>query len=346
MEAARYQMSSARATRRARYARGDGNAMAGGVECAVMNAEVAAIVPARAGLPSLPAFLSSVYELGRRSLRPALPALALLYFYRLGMGAYMALSDYSYPQGLDALGAIGPQVAIIASFLPLLLLIYTPFLPLQDGLLRGHPMGFLDAIRRVLEESLDFMLSGVVQVLVLFVPFALIAALAGLMVPDGGGDSGSPRVLFMLVILLTGLAWILLVSLFMMFATPAVVLDDEGPVQSLRTSFHFVSRNLGGILGRLLAFAFLGTVAYIVATMPASILSAVERISGVPSAPIKIAAVIWTSAVDTLFFPFWVAALMVLYRALRPSAAGTRAQAPIELDDEYRPATPARAPFE
>jgi len=310
-----------------------------------MNAEGAVIGSGRAGLPGIPAYLTSVFELGRRSLKPALPALAFLYFYRLGMGAYMALSDYSFPQGKDALGAFGPQLAIIASFLPLLVLIYTPFLPLQDSLLRGQAMSFLAAIRRVLEESVDFMLSGIVQALVLFVPFVVIGGVAGVLLPAGGGETNSPRMIFLALTMLAILGWTVLATFFMMFATPAVVLEGEGPVQSLRTSAHLASRNLGGILGRLLAFAFLMTFAYVVATIPASILGAVERTAEVTSAPIKIASVIWTSAVDTLFFPFWIAALMVLYRSLRP-AAEIRSQAPVELGEEYRPANAVRAPFE
>jgi hypothetical protein len=312
-----------------------------------MNSEAAAIGTARGGLPSFPAYLTSVIDLGRRSLRPALPALGFLYFYRLGIGAYMALSDYSFPQGKDALGAFGPQLAVIASFLPLLVLVYTPFLPLQDSLLRGQAMSFLSAIRRVLEKSVDFMLSGIVQALVLFVPFVLICGVAGALLPSGdSGGMNSPRMIFLAFTLLALFGWTILATFFMMFATPAVVLDGEGPVPSLRTSMQLVSRNLGGILGRLLALAFLMVVAYIVATIPASILGAVERTAEVTSVPLKIAGVIWTSAVDTLFFPFWFAALMVLYRSLRPAASETRAQAPIELGDEYRPATAARAPFE
>ena len=347
MRAARYQMGSGRATRppaaaaRSRRVQreGSGRRMRG------MNAEGAVIGSGRAGLPGIPAYLTSVFELGRRSLKPALPALAFLYFYRLGMGAYMALSDYSFPQGKDALGAFGPQLAIIASFLPLLVLIYTPFLPLQDSLLRGQAMSFLAAIRRVLEESVDFMLSGIVQALVLFVPFVVIGGVAGVLLPAGGGETNSPRMIFLALTMLAILGWTVLATFFMMFATPAVVLEGEGPVQSLRTSAHLASRNLGGILGRLLAFAFLMTFAYVVATIPASILGAVERTAEVTSAPIKIASVIWTSAVDTLFFPFWIAALMVLYRSLRP-AAEIRSQAPVELGEEYRPASAVRAPFE
>jgi hypothetical protein len=148
------------------------------------------------------------------------------------------------------------------------------------------------------------MLWGIAQMLVLLAPSALlIAVLGGHLAPE-------PRSLFTWI----ELAWMLSASffLFMIFATPAVVLDGEGPLHSLRTSSHLVSRNLGSVLGRLIAFAFLATVGYMVATSPAMILSRFA------AAPIKLAAVIWTSAVDTLFLPFWVAAVLVLYRSLRP----------------------------
>jgi ABC-type antimicrobial peptide transport system permease subunit len=118
------------------------------------------------------------------------------------------------------------------------------------------------------------------------------------------------------------------------------------PLVPSRTSGRLVVRNLGAVLGRLLAFAFLATVLHIVATMPAQMLSAVARASGSTSSPLKIAAVIWTSGIDTLFFPFWVASMMVLYRSLVPHTDPARAGAPVALEDEYRPATAANAPFE
>jgi hypothetical protein len=61
-----------------------------------MTAEADQIGPARVSLPDIPAYLRSVYELGRRSLRPALPALAVLFFHRLGIGAHAVFTDYSY----------------------------------------------------------------------------------------------------------------------------------------------------------------------------------------------------------------------------------------------------------
>ena len=46
----------------------------------------------RPGLPPLSTFLRATMALGRASIGPALPALAFLYFYRLGMGLYLTLS--------------------------------------------------------------------------------------------------------------------------------------------------------------------------------------------------------------------------------------------------------------
>jgi hypothetical protein len=147
------------------------------------------------------------------------------------------------------------------------------------------------------------------------------------------------------LVLIAGFVWMLIAGVLLMFATPAVVLDAEGPVQSIRTSVRLVTGNLGALLGRLLAFGFVATVLYIAATLPAQLLNAVERASGAASAPLKVASVIWTSAIDTLSFPFWVAALLVLYRALAPRSGAARAGT-VALEDEFHPAAATNAPFE
>ena len=72
--------------------------------------------------------------------------------------------------------------------------------------------------------------------------------------------------------------------------------------------------------------ALLAAITYTVATIPSSILGAAGRTSGAAATPIKLAVVTWTSAADTLFFPFWVAAITVLYRSLRPWAEEGRPQ--------------------
>jgi hypothetical protein len=277
-----------------------------------MSAEPDHVDPAMVSLPGVPAYLRSVYELGRRSLRPALPALAFLFLYRLGMGAYGALTNYSYAMGKGALGVKATMIS--APFLLLVLvLIYIPFLPLQESLLRGHPIHFVVATRRVLRVSVNWMLLGIAQVLIVLGPISPI--FVPRLLP---GPWWTQAWTFLAPLLYAFFAWMLVTSFFMIFAMPAVVLDGEGPLHSLRTSCRLVWRNLGSALGRLLAFTFLATIAYKVATIPSSILDAAGRTSGVAAAPIKLAAVIWTSAASTLFFPFWVAAVMVLYRSLRP----------------------------
>jgi hypothetical protein len=274
-----------------------------GVVCGAMTAEADQVGPARASLPGVSAYLSSVFELGRRSLRPALPALAFLFIYRLGVSAYGALTNYS-----EALKghALGGKVVAEATPILLLALIYIPFLPLQESILRGRPITFLEAIHRVLRVPLNLILSGIAQVLILLGPIFPIAYLGARLLPDPFGP-----------LLLAGMAWLAVAAFFMVFATPAVVLDSEGPLHSLRTSFRLVSRNLGSTLGRFLVLAFLALAGLAVAT-PFSTLGANA------TAPIKLAVVTWTTACETLLYPFWVAAIMVLYRSLRPGTDDAR----------------------
>ena len=252
--------------------------------------------PAMVSPPGVLAYLSSVSELGRRSLRPALPALAFLFLYRLGTGAYGALTNYSEALKGHPLGGM-----VVAKATPILLLalIYIPFLPLQESILRGRPIHFLGAIRSVLKESVNLIFSGILQGLILLGPISPLVVVGARLLPDPFGP-----------LLWIGMAWLAVAAFFMVFVTPAVVLDGEGPLHSLWTSFRLVSRNLGSALGRLLVLAFLASVGFEIAH-PLSTL-------GPTSAPIKVAVVTWTSAAETLLYPFWVAAVTVLYRSLRP----------------------------
>jgi hypothetical protein len=252
--------------------------------------------PARVPLPGVRAYLISVFELGRRSLRPALPALALLFLYRLGMGAYGALTNYSFAMGKGALW----KAAMNATPILFLAFIYVPFLPLQESILRGRPIDFLGAIRRVLRVSVNLTLSGIAQVFIILGPITPMAFIGARLLPDPFGP-----------LLWAAMAWLAAAGFFMIFATPAVVLDGEGPLRSLRTSFLLVSRNFGSALGRFLVLALLAFVGLEVATP-------LSTLGGNATAPIKLAVVTWTSAVETLLYPFWVAAVMVLYRSLRP----------------------------
>ena len=267
------------------------------VESAAMTAETDQIGPARVPLPGVPAYLSSVYELGRRSLWPALPALAFLFLYRLGVGAYGALTNYSFAMGK---GALGLKAVVNATPILFLAFIYIPFLPLQESLLRGHPIDFVGAIRRVLRVSVNLVLSGIAQVFIILGPISPMTVVGARLLSDPFGP-----------LIWTGMAWLAVAGFFMIFATPAVVLDGEGPLHSLRTSFRLVSRNFGSALGRFLVLAFLASVGFEVA-------SPLSTLGGNTTAPIKLVVVAWTSAVETLLYPFWIAAVTVLYRSLRP----------------------------
>ena len=259
-----------------------------------MIADADPIAPTRVSLAGVPAYLRSVFELGRRSIRPALPALAFLFLYRLGMDAYGALTSYSLRKG-----ALVGKAADIAELLSLVL-VYIPFLPLQESLLRGHPINFLGAIRRVLRVSVNLVFSGVAQAAILLGPITPITIIGARLLSDPWGPA-----------LWTGMAWLAVAAFFMIFAIPAVVLDGEGPLRSLWTSFRLVSRNLGSALGRLLVLASLAFVGFMVA-------SPLSTLGGNATAPIKLVVVTWTSAAETLLYPFWVAAVTVLYRSLRP----------------------------
>ncbi len=284
--------------------------------------------PAKPTLPSHADYLRAVIELGRRTIRPAMPALALLYFYRLGMGIYMAFSPYSGPSGPEAERAIVPMVLSFAGLLPMLLLVYTPFLPLQDHLLQGKSIGFLHAIRHVLEVAWNYMISGIAQSLIAFTPLMVVIVITAVAMPDSdGATAGAQAALaggFFALTTPIAFLWALLASYFFVFATPGVVLNGERPIHSLKSSWRLVRRNFGAVLGRLLLFALLAIIVYVFAMIPSAFLTAMEKASESSATAFKVGEAIWSSAVDAVLFPFWVAALMVLYRALvarAPAAA-------------------------
>lgn len=263
-----------------------------------MTVEAHPIGPEMVLLPGVASYLRSVFELGRRSLRPALPALVFLFLYRLGMGAYGALTNYSHALGE---GAPGVKAVLNATPIVLLALVYIPFLPLQESILRGRPIHFLGAIRSVLRVSVNLVLSGIAQVCILLGPITPITIVGARLLSDPLGP-----------VMWAGFAWLAVAAFFMIFTIPAVVLDGEGPLRSLWTSVRLVSRNFGSVLGMLLVLGFIALVGF----GAASPLSAL----GATAAPIKVAFVAWTSAIEALLLPFLAAAVVVLYRSLRPRA--------------------------
>ncbi len=307
-----------------------------------MALEGAAPAQVRNALPSVGTYLRAVIALGVGSLRAALPAIAFLYFYRLGMGLYLTFSgDGAGPFGDYEDRAFVTSVMMqTAAYLPLLVLIYTPFLPLQDSLLRGTRRSFMDSVRLVLERFIPFVLSAIAQGVILFGPPVLLFGGMALLVRTFPTRPEDLVRALALATIFPCLLWVAILALFLTFAIPAVVLDGRGPFASIRMSFGLVGRHFGGILGRLAVFIIVMILAAMAASLPEAFLQVGAAAAGLDHPALKIARAIWSAGVSALLFPFSVAALVILYRAVTPgpAIAGPAPGTDPALPEEPRPA--------
>jgi hypothetical protein len=297
----------------------------------------------RSGLPDLGTYLRAVFALGVGSLRAAPLAIGLLYFYRLLMELFLTLSsDASSPLGTyDSQGFILSVGFELVAYLPVLVLIYTPFLPLQDGLLRGERRSFLDCVQLVLERLPHVFLSIILQILIAFAPPSLILGgiVAGLNSLPTKHEPWQQLVLF--TALVPCLVWIGIVGFFLIYAIPLLVLEKRGPLQSIRLSFGLVAHRLSGIFGRLFVFLCLFMLAAIALSMPEAMIQAWSSVAHVDHPAIRIARAIWSAGVSAAMFPFSVGALMLLFRSSVPAGGAA-------LDGSTSPAdepAPASNPF-
>lgn len=285
--------------------------------------------PPRPALPPVGAFLREMLSLGVASIRPALPALVFLCFYRFGMGLF-----FEFAQQTSTLGYPDERVQLVqlmmslCAYLPLLVLVYLPFLPLQDAIRRGERRGFLESTRLVLERFPAFLGSGITQLVILLGPLFVFLAAAFAIGEGVNAASGSiPREAAMSIVLLMlvpAICWTLFASAFLVFATPAVILDERGPLASVRESVRLVWRHFWGLQGRFIVWFLLVVLAIVVMSFPSIILTIAGAVAGADPPPLKIARVLWTSAVTAASFPFCVSAMMALYRSLVPGAASAR----------------------
>jgi hypothetical protein len=300
--------------------------------------------PTGRGIPPLSEYLRMVVAVGLGSLRNAVPAILFLYFYRLGMGIYLAFSTQEgAPFGLTETQArISAILAMAGTYLPLLVLIYTPFLPLQDGLLRGQRRSFWDAAKHVLERMGPFILSSIAQVVLLLGPPTILISGAAILVRAVPHRPAEFVHLIAVATYLPCFAWILAGALFLLFATPGVVLDDRGPLEAIGESVRRIGANLGGVLSRLIVAGLLVLLAATVASMPSTILEIASAASQTDHPLIGIARSVWESGVSALLFPFTVAALTVLYRACVPPAGPPTAAGVVGSGEKPAVTTPFR----
>ena len=138
-----------------------------------------AALPRPAALPPFGDYIRATFALGRRAIRPALPALVFVYFYRLGMGLFMDFSPSALGTRAGAPGSAAGFLMVAAGYLPMLVLVYTPFLPFLDSLLRGGTASFVDAVKQVLEVAWQLLVSLILQVAVVITPVTVLLVAAG-----------------------------------------------------------------------------------------------------------------------------------------------------------------------
>ena len=281
--------------------------------------------PAVTLLPPVGDFLRQVLALGRRSILPALPVLVLLYFYRFGMGLHMifsgeATSPMGYPD--HQLRAVTWIVAA-AAYMPLLVLVFTPFLPFQDSILRGERRSFVDAAKHVLELLWPYGISAFLQLLLIALPAFAIVMATGLATMAMGGIPVEARSILVLLAMIPAGLWVAFAMFLLAFATPLVVLDGRGPMESIRESLGLVRRHFGGLFWRFFVSIALLTFAIVFASFPSAMLTVMTTAANQKMVGVEIAQLVWDSAVGTLAFPFSVAVLVVLYRSLVPPRGET-----------------------
>ncbi|HET9950601.1 MAG TPA: hypothetical protein VFS09_02275 [Candidatus Eisenbacteria bacterium] len=290
----------------------------------------APFVPRAPLLPPVGDFLREVLSLGRKSILPALPALVLLYFYRLGMGLYLVFAgDTTSPLGFpDYQGRAVTWIVTATAYLPLLVLVYTPFLPLQDGLIRGTKRTFVESIKHVLELLWPYGVSSFYQLLIIAIPAAGIMVLAALAMMPLTNLPEQIRALLLFFALIPAGLWILAAMFLLSFATPLLILDGWGPAASIRESVRLVRRSFGALFGRFFIFAVVLVFAGVAASFPSAMLNVVTTVARQKMIAADIARVFWDSLVSTALFPFTIAGLLLIYRAIVPgTAAADRATA-------------------
>lgn len=298
---------------------------AAGVQSGAMATDETVIHAARRPLPRVGPYLRALYDLGMKSIPAALPALLFLWFYHFGTSLYLVLAGgVTSPLGFRDNQAILVQLFMkVSAYLPLLVCVYTPFLPLQDSLLRGGRITFVDAIRHVLERLVPFALSVLMQMAIVFIPVALITGLLLAVVtpfPD------LPRGVVILLGMATAgpiMIWLFVSGMFLVFAVPAVVLDGHGPMRSISVSVRLVAGHFWGVFWRFFVFFLVLFVAVMIASIPAALFGAIGGAVPRVELAFRVVMILWTSLVTALTFPFWVGALIVLYRSLAPASGAS-----------------------
>jgi len=305
-----------------------------------MALDATASAPSRP-LPPLGAFLRALIDLGRRSIPIAIPALVFLWFYHVGMALYLEVSGAgTSPLGYRDNNALLIHALMqISAYLPLLVLVYMPFLPLQDALLRGERITFFAAARHVLERMVPLVLCLILQCLIFVAPLALMTAVVAAVIAGLPDLPGELMAGLAFTVVVPVVMWILAYSFLMAFALPGVILSGLGPWRAITKSARLASEHVIGLVGRFIVFLLVLIFAALILSIPTGLLRVAGAAVGSAEPALRLVGILWSSLVTSFLFPFWVASLLVLYRALVPRPApGTEEGATAALAMEDQPA--------
>src|SRR5262249_45019059 len=156
---------------------------------------------------------------------------------------------------------------------------WTPFLPLQDGLLRGIKRSFWDSIKQVLELVWPYGLSSGLQGLIIGGPPCFLLVIVALaMAPLGNAMPDGVRARIVLLALAPCFTVILFSVFFLAFPPPPLVLAGRGRGASTRESASLIRKHFGGLLGRVVLFVLLMTMAALFASLPSGMLTMVSAV--------------------------------------------------------------------
>ena len=278
----------------------------------------------RPSLPAVGAFLSAVWDLGLKSFRAALPALAFEYFFYLGAKLYLEFT--MEPGGIRDPQFLTEMVMLTVASIPLLFVVYAPVLLVEDAVHRGSELSYWSATIQVLRRVVPLAALIVFQGLILFGPPLLLLGGVGLMVRSfpsiPGAELGRYVQAATFIALVPCAVYFLVIGFLQFFAQPALIMDSKGPIAAIRSSFSLVASHFGGLLGRLFVFLVVYVVASVALSLPIAFLGVMTALSGAAHPVVKVASVIWESAVSAAMVPFQLAAVLILYRSVRPAGAG------------------------
>ena len=268
--------------------------------------------------------------LGRRSLRPCAWLLAVTAVIDFTVRTILAAATGSGSVATDPAQGL---VVLVASELMLLdvaiiAMVSLLLLPIQDAIERGQAIGATRATAILVKKTLPLTLSGIVQGAIITGPpiLFLMASVAPVVAPiiEAGGATDPGTLSTMLAAAIwraawRSLAWILVTSLFLLFAWPYLIFENRGPIRSIGLSAALVVRRGLSDWSRFLAVFFLWAALAAVILLPQMVARLCAPSHLHSNHLHSVLSVAWTAVTSALALVWFDAGLVTLFRRLVPA---------------------------